>query len=273
MFSFYFLSRMDDVKYSVKHESKFSFAQFIEKLRFTNFGRYTIFFSLMMLVVNFAGPFFTVYMLKELNLSYVMFTSLVLAQSVVYFISMTYWGRSGDKYGDKHVMMICGFLIPIVPILWILSSNLYYLFTIQIFSGFVWAGFDLSAANFIFDTVSPPKRVRVVAYYNVIIGIATFLGAALGGLSATYLTPILVLGSIKTIFLISAIGRFVVAAIFLPKLEEARSKVSVPERKLFFTLIFLKPFRTLVHETSHDINWTISHVRMAEKKASFLFRR
>ncbi len=271
--SFTFIKQIKETPYVVKEEEKFSFSAFIKKLKYTNFGKYTIFFSLMMLAVNFAGPFFSVYMLKELQFSYSLFTAMIMAQSIVYFLSMPYWGRNADRYGDKHVMMIAGFLIPFVPILWIFSPNPYYLFVVQIFSGFVWAGFDLSAANFIFDTVSPPKRARVVAYYNSVLGIAVFLGATLGGLSATYLTPLLLLGSIKTIFLISGVLRLVIAIIFLPKLQEARAKIIVPENKLFAKLVFVGPFKSLMHEASHDVNWAIDHARITEKKAELLLRK
>lgn len=270
--SFSFIRQMEEKKYVVDVKSKFSFADFMRKLRFTNFGRFAIFYSTMMLAVNFAGPFFSVYMLKELGFSYSLFTAMIMAQSIVYFLSMPYWGRNSDRYGDKHIMTICGFLVPFVPIMWIFSTNPYYLFAVQIFSGFVWAGFELSGANFIFDTVSPAKRARVVAYYNTLLGTAIFLGATLGGLSATYLTPILLLGSIKTIFLISGIARLAIAVTLLPKLEEARARILVPEKKLFMKLMFLKPFRSVVHETSHDMNWAVGHMKIIGSKAN-LFRR
>ncbi len=273
MISLSFLGRMQEKEYFVDGESQFSFGAFVKKLRYTNFGVFAIFSTMMMFAVNFAGPFFSVYMLKELKFSYALFTAVSMAQSVVYFLFMPYWGRITDRYGNKHIMTICGFLIPVVPILWILNPNPYYLFAIQIFSGFVWAGFDLSTANFIFDAVSPQKRARVVGFYNVLLGSAIFLGASLGGLSATYLTPILLLGSIKTIFLISAGLRFLVAAVFLAKIKEARAKINVPERKLFREVVFVKPFKTIIHGANHDISWAMDHVRMAEKKAEWLLRK
>ena len=47
----------------------FSFWQFLGRMRKTNFGKFAIFSSLMSLAVAISAPFFTVYMLKELNLS------------------------------------------------------------------------------------------------------------------------------------------------------------------------------------------------------------
>lgn len=268
-----FLKQMQDVEYDIKDGEKFTFAAFLKKLRYTNFGKFTIFFTLMSFAVNFAGPFFTVYMLKELKFSYSLFTAMVMAQSIIYYLTMPYWGRNSDRYGNKHIMTVCGLLIPLVPLLWMLSTNIYYLFAVQLFAGFVWAGFDLTGANFIFDSVSPQKRARVVGYYNVLLGLSIFLGATAGGLAATYLRPIALFGSIKTIFLISGVLRLLVAVAMLPGVEEARAKVNLPEKKLFLKLIFINPFKSIVHETTHDVGWALDHVKMLEGKAGKLFRR
>ena len=74
-----------------------------------------------------------------------------------------------------------------IPILWLFSADFYYLVIVQALTGLVWAGFNLSAANFLFDAVSPPKRARCVAYQALVNATFVFAGSLLGGIVAGHL--------------------------------------------------------------------------------------
>ncbi|MBU0461069.1 MAG: hypothetical protein KJ574_00625, partial [Nanoarchaeota archaeon] len=62
-----------------------------------------------------------------------------------------------------------------VPILWIFSTDIWYLILIQAYSGFVWAGFEISSFDYIFDSTTHQKRTTCVAYYNVMTGVMIFV--------------------------------------------------------------------------------------------------
>jgi len=79
-------------------------------------------------------------------------------------------------------MVLSGFLMPLVPLLWVFSPKIWYLILIQIYGGFIWAGFEIASFNFIFDTTIPQQRATYVAHYNVLNGLAILLGGTLGGL-------------------------------------------------------------------------------------------
>ena len=73
---------------------------------------------------------------------------------------MPLWGKIADRFGNVKVMRLTGLLIPIVPVLFMFSPNQYYLMVIQIYSGFVWAGFSLSSSNFVFDKTQQKELVN-----------------------------------------------------------------------------------------------------------------
>jgi len=93
----------------------FTLWEFVRLMPHSNFGRFTAFVNLFMFSVAIAGPFFAVYMLKHLGLSYSKFTLVSLASSITSLLTMPYWGRLGDKYGNLKVLKITGFLIPLIP--------------------------------------------------------------------------------------------------------------------------------------------------------------
>jgi len=234
LISAYFFQKIYEPKFVMKKKSEFSFLDFIKRMKESNFGRYTLYMMLINLVVMIASPFFTVYLLKELQLSYTWYTLVTIVSAVASLLSMPFWGRLTDRFGNVKVMKVTGMLVPFVPVLWLFSTNVYYLMMIQIFTGFAWAGFSLSTGNFIFDVVSREKRAICVSYLNIFIGIGIFIGATLGGYLTTNLT-ISFMNIFLFAFLVSAVLRLVVSASFLPMIKEVRT---VDERPLWSVVGF-----------------------------------
>jgi len=243
--SFIFLTKKYEPKYVVVKGSEFSFFDFVSHVRESNYGLFVIFLCLMNFSVYISAPFFTPYMLNYLGMNYFTFTIVIAAATIVKIFSMPVWGRVSDRFGTKKVLSLSSFLMPVVPILWIFSDNIPYLILIQMYSGFVWAGFELASFNFIFDTTSPQKRASCVAYYNVLNGSAVFLGALIGGLMIKYNSVFL--SKYFLVFLVSGILRYLVTIALIPKLKEVRQVDGIKYTELFFRVITMMPTMGLVH--------------------------
>ncbi len=219
--AFYF-SRHYFPKYNASKETGFGLVKFIKESPKNNFGHFVIYSGLISLVVNFAAPFFAVYMLNELDYSYLWMILVLISQSVFLAISMPFFGKLCDKYGNKQVLKIGSCLIPFASLLWVFSKDpIVLIFTAQLASGIGWAAFNLASSNFIYDAVKPKNRGMHVAYFNAIGGVGAFLGAMLGGLFAEYVN-VGFANVFVLIFLISGIARAIVALIFVPRIKEAR---------------------------------------------------
>ncbi|HNZ52041.1 MAG TPA: MFS transporter [Candidatus Pacearchaeota archaeon] len=231
-FSFHFLKKQYEPQPTRDDKAFFSFLQFAKKMHSNNFGRFVIFTSLMSFAVVIASPFFSVYMLKELQLSYFAFTLIVLSSLVSPIFFLSFIGKKIDKYGTVKVMKISGFLISFVPLLWIASLLLMnspqwvligYLFAVEFFSGFVWAAYNLSVSNFIYDAVTKPKIILCFTYFGFVNSIGSFLGGLIGGqLSGSASFSIFGLGAILSVFLLSTVLRILPSIFILPKLKEVR---------------------------------------------------
>ena len=239
MISSVFLMKKYEPAFEVPSEPEFSFLEFIKEARFRNYGRFVLYLSFINFSVYLAAPFFTPYMLKDLQLDYMSFTLVNAVAIVTKLLSMPVWGRASDQYGTRKVLSLSGYLMPIVPVLWIFSGNIYYLILIQICAGFIWAGFELSAFNFIFDTTTSQKRATVVAYYNVFNGICIFAGSMAGALLVKYNS--LFLSKYFLVFLLSGLLRCVASYMFLPRLKEVRIVEPIPYSSLFFKIIRTMP--------------------------------
>jgi MFS family permease len=248
--SWHYLTKTADPPLTLDKTEEFSFIQYLKKLWSTNYGKFALYVGAMNFSVNIAGPFFTVYMLRDLHLSYVNYTIITAAAALTSFLAMNYWGEIADRFGNKSVLNTCGLLLTIVPLFWLFSKNVAYLVFAQVISGFVWAGFNLSTANFIFDNVKPIKRTRVFSYHNALNGTAVFLGAILGGLLARIITFKWVFYSnLQILFLISGLMRLATSSFFLSRIREVREVEYITPKDFFLKYSGTGPMLGLTYRT------------------------
>ena len=239
-FSWYYLSRMHEPRLVRKPGTYFSFRDFLRRARKSNFAKFVFFVGAISFAVNLAGPFFSVYMLRELNFDYLSYVLINTTPTLAMLLSLPAWGRHADRAGCMKVIRLTSLLLPLLPLMWLVSASKPYLIFIQIVSGFAWAGFNLAASNFIFDAVSEVKRVRCIAYFNLINGLGIFFGATIGGLLIEHL-PRLMGSGILMIFLVSGLLRLAVRFVFLPGLREVKKVENISTLDLFFSVIGIKP--------------------------------
>jgi MFS family permease len=164
-----------------------------------------------------------------------------LSSVITALISFPIWGRHADIVGNARILKITSFVIPLIPILWICAPNFIALALVEMFAGFIWGGFNLCSANFIYDAVSPQKRVRCLGYFNLITGTMVFLGASIGGYLADRL-PVLWGNKLFFLFMISAFLRFCSDFFLSPHFQEVRAPLKkVSSSTLFFSVAGIRP--------------------------------
>ncbi len=198
----------------------FSFLDFVK--RYDNFGKFAFYRAVFYFAVMVSAPFFAVYMLEDLEFSYIAFTFVTLSSTVFYLIFSSLVGRFSDKYGNVKLLYLSGILFPFVPLLWIFIRNPLWLILLPgLISGLANAGFNIGIRNFTYEAVSPQKRGLCVAYSGVLTGIGTFLGSIIGGLLIQYL-QIGFMKPILFVFLLSTLLMIMASLFFLPQIRDER---------------------------------------------------
>lgn len=254
--SVYHLSRMHDPgDNTAALENPFSLQAFRE-LRDSYLLRFSVFFMFVQFSVSIASPFFSVYLLRDLQFNYLQFMACAASTVLFQFIALQRWGRISDIFGNRVTLKMCGLLIPTIPFLWLLSSNFYYLLTVQAFGGFIWAGFTLSASNYLYDLIPKNKRATWMAAHNVMSNVGVFFGALLGGWLGTVMAGHYTLGlmdislrsTLYNIFLLSFVLRLATMLFFIPGIRETRKVRRMPMRRLVFRVIAFNPLSGLKFE-------------------------
>ena len=158
-------------------------------LRATGAIGFSTYYALMNTAVGISAPFFAVYMLRDLGLSYLQYTILTGTSVLVQFLMLATWGRIADVYGNRLILLVTSASLPVVPTLWLSSSNFWMLMLFQCLSGLAWSGFTLSAGNLLYELVPQSRRAAYVAFHNVGTAMGVFAGAMLGAALALVLPP------------------------------------------------------------------------------------
>jgi MFS family permease len=215
------LAKMFEPSYRRAASDRFTLAQFIRRMPYGHFGRFTIYVTALMVGVGLAGPFFWWYMFGPLKLSTREFAVLGTAHLAVHFGSQPLWGRLADRIGNKAVLAIGGVGIALIPVIWLVSTNYAYLLVAQMYDGCVWGAFAIASGNYLYDTCTPPKRARCTAYYNLFLAagglVGAFLGAAIAPLAAK-----LGMAPFTLLLVVSAAGRMLPNLTLLPLFADTR---------------------------------------------------
>jgi MFS family permease len=244
--SVYQLSRMLDPPISHPVATDFGFRTgWLQRLQTSNAVRFSAFFALVQFAVAVSSPFFTVFMLRDLNFTYLEFTINTAMAILVQFLTMAQWGRIGDIFGNRRILAVAGVVICVLPSLWLVSENFWYLLAIQAVSGFAWAGFSLAASNFVYDLIGPQHRATYLSIHNVLAGIGIFCGATLGGyLGSVIPVEVELFGNVYSwlsplcgLFVVSSVLRALVMLILLPRLREVRAVRPISYGQLIFRVM------------------------------------
>lgn len=246
--SAYWLSRYEDPIAEKSANAYFSFWEFLKRTPYSNFTKFVVFVSLINFGLSICGPFFSLFILKELQFSYAQFTVLSACMIAAQILTLQHWGSLSDRFGNKAILFIAAPGITLAPLLWIVSQSFWWLIFIHLYSGFLWAGFNLSATNFLFDAVTPAKRARCAAYQSILNGTAMLLGSLSGSYLLSHPLEFLhprfdELGHKIDYFILfggSFCIRLMVVAYFWKLIKEVREVEVIAHKDLVFRVIQVK---------------------------------
>ena len=204
-----------------------------ESLKDPTFRNYSFFVAGLQGAVAVSAPFFAVYLLRDLQFTYLQFSLNSVASIATQFFMLRFWGRFSDRFGNHLVMVISSCAIPIIPLVWLVSPNPLYLLLVQVVSGIFWSGFTLSTANYLYDI--RPHHTNFALYAAVQSGssaMMVFCGGLLGGYLARHspeiadaMIDVWEPGSdLFVIFVTTSILRSAIVAYFVPRLKEPQSR-------------------------------------------------
>jgi MFS family permease len=171
------------------------FKLLLRPLKDPNFRRLLIFNSAWVFALNIAIPFFSVYMLKTMNLSISYIIVLTIISQLCGIFAVGLWGRFADKYSNKTIIAIGAPLYILCILAWCFvglyttfRANLTLLVLIHIFTGIATSGINLSLTNIGLKLASRNEAIVYLSAKNIITAFFSSVAPLIGGILADFFT-------------------------------------------------------------------------------------
>jgi len=243
-----YLRRVQDPHHQAQIQDQGGFRRFLRERATTDFRWFMFFSGLMHVAVLVAGPFFVIYMLRDLRLSYWEYGGWLAAGILGQFLTLNRWGHFGDRFGNKALLTATSFIVPFLPMGYLFSTNWAFLVSLNFLAGVTWAGLSLGLQNYVFDSVRPQDRAKAVALSNTVNATGWSLGALTGSWLINVLPGGIHIGALTVtpesnlpfVFFLSGCLRLLVSATLLGTFHEVRTVEQVPQHRLMWELPLLR---------------------------------
>jgi len=277
-FSWNALRKVYEPRLKIRKKDFFSLKDFLRHCVETPLGRFSLFAGMFTFVVGISAPYWAVYMLRDLGMSYIWYIAIIVSAIIFQLMFLPLLGKFSDRFGNIKLMKTCSLLAGLVPFLWIMSVfiendlavKIYLAIVPAVVGGFAWAGYNLALNNYVYDAVEKRQLGFGLSYMNLLVGIGGFLGAGFGALLAwidvSFMNPMLF------IFMISGIGRISVSLYGSKFLHEVRNVKKFSSEFLVREFVPAEGVVRGVHYLEHLIE-KVEHFVTSEDKIEFSDKR
>jgi MFS family permease len=179
-----------------------------------NIDKMMIVFLIVQTPMYLIGPLWSIYRVRTLGLNNYQISILVAAYAVGGIILLPFWGRLLDKKDNRKLYIISSFTMCILPLIFILNTNFYYLVLMHATMGVLAIGYDVILQNNLMDCAQRAHcDYGYLSEFQIFQNINRLIFPAVG----IYLYSQI---GIINAFLISALLRIIVAIVTLYVLRD-----------------------------------------------------
>ncbi|MBM3263449.1 MAG: MFS transporter [candidate division Zixibacteria bacterium] len=221
--------------------------------RHPQFRKLMLLVSGRLFMAQIAAPFFTVYMLLILEMSYTEIAIFSGLQTLANIALNPLWGYFADKFGYRPTFLMTALGLAFYPFSWIFITPDNYLYLVpiaQIWGGAVSGGIPVAQFNLMIKTAPETNRSVYIGAYTALSRLAIVLGAPVGGALATLCATfpeVRTLGfSFSGLQYLFAIG-FVLRLSWVVLLTRVSDETAMPAREVLGQMRSGNPVTTLWH--------------------------
>lgn len=188
MIGVYIMTRIPEPKMATP-ETHLGFVEKLKKPFFDqNYRQLIVFLGTWNFAVNLAAPFFTVYMLKRLDLGMSFIIGLTILSQITNVLFLKIWGKFTDRFSNKSVLLVSGPLFMFCILAWTFTTlpekhafTIPLLVLIHIFTGISTAGIALGTGNIALKLAPKGDATSYLSVNSLISSLCAGIAPILGG--------------------------------------------------------------------------------------------
>ncbi len=188
MLGIYFVSKIPEPRMAPAQGKPKLFNLIMQPFKDVNFKNLIMFLGPWNFAVNLAAPFFTVYMLKRLQMDLSLIIGLGVISQLTSLAFLRIWGRFSDRFSNKSVLGVSGPLFMLCILGWTFTTMPEkYILTvplsdcIHIFMGISLSGVTLASGNIGLKLAPKGRATSYLATNSLINALAAGIAPVIGG--------------------------------------------------------------------------------------------
>lgn len=166
-------------------------SRLLEPLRNENYRRLMAFLASWNFAINLAAPFFTVHMIKRMELDLFVVIALATLSQLAAYLTVTRWGGIADRFSNKAVLRVCAPLFIASIFAWTFTTmpdvhafTYPLLILIHMATGLANAGVGLASGNITLKLAPRGNAANYLATSSICSALAAGTATMVGGLTA-----------------------------------------------------------------------------------------
>lgn len=193
MLGVYFISTIPEPRMAPVEGKPKLFNLILQPFKDENFKNLIFFLGSWNFAVNLAAPFFTVYMLKRLQMDMSFIIALLVLSQLTSLAFLRIWGRFSDRFSNKSVLGVSGPLFMLCILAWTFTTlpekyilTIPLLIAIHIFMGISTAGVTLASGNIGLKLAPKGHATAYLAANSLVNSLMAGTAPVLGGMLADF---------------------------------------------------------------------------------------
>ncbi len=146
------------------------------------FRKVIVLFFIWGVSLNFASPFFSVYMVSKLELSYTFITICGLLNALSYVVSVRIWGKAADKKTFTYTAMLSLTLLGLTHAGWFFAAKGVafeqpIVILLHMTSGMAWGGINISLLNIPYEYTPDEGKTVYLGFNAALSGLVGFISS------------------------------------------------------------------------------------------------
>jgi len=182
--SAWFLTKQPE-PFPAEHDSSSLISRMITPFRDPMYRKYLNFTVWWEFSFYLASPFFAVYMLQSLEVSFGTVAVFAGLTTVANLLTQRYWGRLSDRFGNQQVLRLTCLILTLEPLIWLFARNsgpgFVLIGVLHILGGAASGGMLLANANLMMGLAPLRDQTSFFAIRGATRGVFASAGPILGG--------------------------------------------------------------------------------------------